>query len=112
MAHRAWRRILMRRALRWIKRFLVTLALLVTVSVIVVLIVLHTDWGRGKLRGYVEDALAARYPGSHIGTLDGSVLGTLTLRDVRVGDLATASKVDVDLALLPLLLHHARIDRL
>lgn len=107
----------MRRTWRWIRRIVVGLLALAFVLVTVVLIVLHTAWGRNFLRGRIEAALQAPFPGSSIGSLSGSVLGTVTLHDISLvapngHPIAIVDTLDVDLALLPLLGKTARIEHL
>ncbi|MBA3464569.1 MAG: translocation/assembly module TamB domain-containing protein [Deltaproteobacteria bacterium] len=107
----------MRRTWRWIRRIVVGLLATVIVAVAVVLILLHTAWGRNFLRGRIEAALQAPFPGSSIGSLSGSVLGTVTLHDISLvaadgHPIATVDALDVDLALLPLFGRTARIEHL
>lgn len=105
----------MRRLLRWIRRLVVGVLALALVGITVVLILLHTSWGRNFLRGRIEAAIQKPFPGSTIAWLTGSVLGTVTLHDVELvaGDgkpLAAVKELDVQLALLPLIGGTARIE--
>ena len=53
----------------------------------VALIILHTDYGRDKLRRELEDQLAEVFVrGATIQELDGSPLGTLELRNIVIDD--------------------------
>ena len=107
----------MRRTWRWIRRIVVGLLAFVIVAITVVLILLHTSIGRSFLRGRIEAALQGPFPGSSIGSLSGSVLGTVTLHDIALvaadgHPIANVDTLDVDLALLPLLGRTARIEHL
>lgn len=91
-----------RRVARW--TLLIALALIV-IGVGTALIVVHTDWGRNKIRGAIVSAMAESFPcGATVESLDGSVLGDVTLRGVRLqgcdGQPAvTADRVDLNLDL-------------
>ena len=72
----------MRRAVRWVLRFLATLATLCVVSVVALVIFVHTDCGRDRVRRTLEDELHATFPGgATIGRLDGSAFGELVAHD-------------------------------
>jgi hypothetical protein len=76
-----------RRGLRIARRIVLGLVALVVVAIAVVLILLHTDWGRDILRAQIESAAKLNLPGGlKIGKLEGSVLGRVTLRDVVIKD--------------------------
>ena len=107
----------MRRAWRWIWRLLVGLLALAVVGITVVVIALHTDWGRDLVRRRIVAALQRSFPGSTIGRLTGSVFGTVVAHDVELVGLdhrpiATIATLDIDLALWPLLGHTARVERI
>ena len=108
----------MRSALAWLARLAAGVALLALVVVAMLLVTAHTGWGREQLRLRVVDALRAAFPGgARVGALDGSLLGSLTLRDVELDradgqPLVTAAAVRVDLALWPLVVHTARVHEL
>jgi len=75
----------MRRVLRWLLRIAGALVALAVVAVIVLVIVLHTDWGRDQVRQRVQAALDESIRGEvRIGRLEGSVLGDLAVRDVVI----------------------------
>lgn len=108
----------MRRTLRWLKRIVLGSLALAVVAVGVALIVLHTDWGRERIRRQIEAALADEFPGgARVGKLEGSVLGELVLTDVELAALDGAPLVSigtltVDVALTPLASNTIRVDRL
>ncbi len=99
----------MRRAVRWFFRGVLLLLALVLVLGGAVVVAVHTDWGREQLRGRIEAALDARFRGDvHIGRLEGSPFGELTLVDVTIdgpdgGRAITVDRLHADLALRPLL---------
>jgi TamB, inner membrane protein subunit of TAM complex len=107
-----------RRLLRWIKRGVLGTLALTVFAVGAALIVLHTDWGRERLRRVAEAEIAEAFSrGARIGRIEGSVLGELVVRDVELqaADGRTYARVGelrIDLALRPLLGKVARIDRL
>ncbi|MBL9018933.1 MAG: hypothetical protein JNL83_32395, partial [Myxococcales bacterium] len=92
----------MRRMLRWLRRLVVGVLALALVGLAVVLILLHTSWGRNLVRARIEAALQEPFPGSSIARFTGSVLGTVTLHDVELvaGDgkqLLHVAELDVSL---------------
>jgi hypothetical protein len=103
--------------LRWLARFTLTLLALAAVSSGAVLIVLHTDWGRERIRRSAEDALERSFPGgARIGRFEGSVLGELVARDVelRAADGALWAKIGalrLELAFAPLIGKTAELER-
>ena len=42
---------------------------------------LHTHWGRERLRKEIVSQLQADFPGTSIGSLDGSIFGTLVAHE-------------------------------
>jgi hypothetical protein len=105
----------MRSALAWFARLALGLVLLAAVIVAMLLVTTHTGWGREQLRNRVQSALQDTFPGgAHVGALEGSLLGSLTLRDVELdhaggAPMVTIAAVRVDIALWPLAFHTARI---
>ncbi len=74
-----------RRVGRWAKRISLGLALLVVAIVVIALSVLHTDYGREKVRGIGNDQLAKLFVGGgSIGKVEGTPFGDLILRDVVI----------------------------
>jgi hypothetical protein len=80
-----------------------------------VLIILHTDWGRNIARSQVEARMNQAFTGgAKIGSLDGSVLGTMVLRDVVINGpdkkpAITIKKLSLGLGILPLFSKQARV---
>jgi hypothetical protein len=105
----------MRSALAWLARLALGVVLAAIVIVAMLLVTAHTGWGREQLRSRVEAALRDTFPGgAHVGALEGTVLGSLTLRDVELDrpdgkPLVTIAVLRVDLALWPLAIHTARV---
>jgi translocation and assembly module TamB len=103
--------------LRWLRRIVLAVVGIGVVAIGALAIALHTSWGREQLRARAERALADSFPGSHIGGLEGSVFGTLVVRDIAIAGadgraMATIGELDIEVALLPLLAKQVRIDRL
>src|SRR5215831_10736101 len=107
----------MRSLLRWLRRIALTTLALGVVGLAVALITAHTGWGREQLRHRIEAELRDQFPGgARVAAVDGSVLGTLTLRDVELDaadhrPLITAGTLDVSVALWPLAVRTVRLDR-
>ena len=75
----------MRRALRWLKRFVLAFLAITFVAVTAALIVLHTDWGRDKARTIVLAQIQQFFPGGiHVERIDGSVLGQVRLTNLTI----------------------------
>jgi TamB, inner membrane protein subunit of TAM complex len=108
----------MRSLLRWLRRIVTGVVLLVAVVIAVALVTAHTGWGREQLRARVEAVLQAKFPGgARIGAIEGSLLGTLTMRDLELDGrdhtpLVTIGTLDVAVALWPLLAGTAHVDNL
>lgn len=74
-----------RRGLRWVKQISLVLGLLVVAVVVIALSVLHTDYGRDKVRDIGNDQLAKLFVGGgSIGRVEGTPFGDLVLRDVVI----------------------------
>ncbi|MGE0549751.1 MAG: translocation/assembly module TamB domain-containing protein [Kofleriaceae bacterium] len=92
MPHRGWRR-----GIRIIGRVAAAVALVLVVALGSVLIVLHTDWGRARLRDQLVDGMSNALTGElEIGALEGSVLGELVLRDIVIRDRAGREAIRID----------------
>ncbi|CAN5914770.1 hypothetical protein BH11MYX3_BH11MYX3_28090 [soil metagenome] len=107
----------LRRGFRWLRRIVVGILALVVIAVTVVLIVLHTAWGRNVLKNQVVSQIQTFFPGTTIGSITGSVLGTLVLHDVHLvaldhKPLADVETLELDLSLLPLISKTAHMDLL
>ena len=107
----------MRPVLRWFRRIVLALLALGVLAIATVLIVLHTDWGRNIVRRKVEAALQSTFPGSTIGSITGSVLGTLVVHDVTLfakdkRELVRIDTLSLEVSLLPLIGKTARVDSL
>ena len=86
-----------RRVLRWIRRVVVGAVAFAVLAIAVVLIALHTDWGREQVRKRAEAALAESFPGgARIGRVEGSVLGALVLRDIVLRDAEQQPTITID----------------
>ncbi|HET9622697.1 MAG TPA: translocation/assembly module TamB domain-containing protein [Kofleriaceae bacterium] len=103
------------RGWRWVKRgALGTLGFLV-LAIGGAVGIIHTDWGRAKLRAIVEAQLANTFTGgATLGKLEGSPFTVLTLRDLVINGpdqkpAIAIKRLDVDVGLLPLISHQARV---
>ncbi len=77
----------LRRVLRIARKAIFVLLGLVVLALGVTLIALHTDWGRNRVRGVIEDQLASTFAGgAKVGALEGSILGDFTLVDIQLFD--------------------------
>lgn len=108
----------MRRVWRWIRRIVLATAVLVVIAIAIVVIGLHTAFGRELVRARIEAKLAeVVVGGAHLGAVEGSPFGTLVLRDLVLDGpdglpAITVPRISLELGLLPLLARHARIDDL
>jgi len=104
-----------RTAWRWSKRIVLGLLALVVVAVAGVLIVLHTDFGRGIARTQIEARLNTTFVGgASLGAVEGSPLGELVLRDLVINGpdhepAITVKKATLELGLLPLFSKQIRV---
>jgi hypothetical protein len=100
---------------RWIKRILLGTLGLVVIAVATVLIVMHTDWGRGIVRSQVEASLDQMIVGgAKVGKIEGSALGELTVHDVVLNGpdkkpAITIKKLRLRLGIAPLFSSRVRI---
>ena len=71
--------------MRWAKRIALGLMAFVVVAIATVLIVIHTDWGRSKVRAQVESIIAETFVGGgSLGKLEGSPFSELVVRDLVI----------------------------
>src|SRR5262249_52331913 len=102
----------------WLRRIALTAIALAAIALAAALITAHTAWGREQLRRRIEKALQNAFSdGARVAALEGSVLGTLTLREVEIDGrdhrpLVTAGTLRARVALWPLVVQTARIDSL
>lgn len=95
-------------ARKWIKRILLGLLLFLVVAVGVVLVVVHTNFGRELIRKQVEARLNDLFlGGGSVGRIEGSPFTELTMRDVVIngpdGEPALSAKaVKLGVGILPL----------
>jgi hypothetical protein len=108
----------MRGVLRWVKRIVIGALALTIIVTGVAMVILHTAWGRGRIKRSVEVSLADQFPGGvKVGELEGSIFGELVLSDVVIAAIdkqpaITIKTVRVRIGLSGLLEKTARIDRL
>src|SRR5262245_19775775 len=81
----------------------VRLLALVLVVVLGAVIAVQTDWGRGRIRATLESTLSKDMNGRiRIGRLDGNVLGTMVVSDIRLTDRYGRSMIAIDRATVSL----------
>jgi len=103
------------RAWRWLRRGGLGVVGLIALAVLGVLGVMHVSPGRELVRRLVEDQLAATFTGgASLGGVEGSPFTQLVLHDLVIrgpdGEPAiSAKRLTVELGLLPLLSHQARV---
>ncbi|MDB4953019.1 MAG: hypothetical protein JWO36_588 [Myxococcales bacterium] len=108
----------MRKTFKWIGRILLGVLGLVVLTIGVALIVLHTDWGRERVRRQVVASLQNTFTGgATIGRIDGSPFTDLILRDLVINgpDLKPAITIGtlrVHVSLWPLLSHDVKLGKL
>lgn len=108
----------MRSVLRWLRRLVTGVVLLVAIVTMVAIVTAHTGWGRAWLRAQIEARLQAPFPGgARVGAVEGSLLGTLTVRDLELDGrdhtpLVTIDRLDVAVALWPLVVGTVHVDTL
>ncbi|MBA3396864.1 MAG: translocation/assembly module TamB domain-containing protein [Deltaproteobacteria bacterium] len=104
-----------RKAWRWGKRIGLGLLSFIVLVVAAVLVVMHTGWGRSVMRKQVEARMNAMFTGgASIGSLEGSPLGELVMRDVVINGpdgkpAITIKRLRLDLGVLALVSKQARL---
>jgi len=74
-----------RKGMRWVKRVVLGLLALIVLAVVGVLVYIHTDYGRNKMRSIGNDQLANLFTGGgSIGKVEGTPFGDLVLKDVVI----------------------------
>jgi autotransporter translocation and assembly factor TamB len=94
---------------KWIKRILLGFLLFLVVAVGVVLVVVHTDFGRNLIRKQVEARLNEMFVGgATVGKIEGSPFTTLTIRGLVINGpdgapAISAQTVKIGVGILPLI---------
>ena len=105
-----------RRVLRIARRTALVLAAVLVVVIGLALILVHTDWGRAKIKRRIVDAMQETFPGGvTVGALEGSVVSDAVLRDVVINDRAghpviKIARLDLNLGLGGLLDDTIRVE--
>jgi len=82
---------------RWWVRLLAVLAVVALLLVLVTFLITNSDWGRERVRRYVEGLIQRNSHGLvHIGSVSGNLLQGITLHDVVITDSARAPFVKAD----------------
>jgi len=100
---------------RWLKRVAVGVVAFLALAVLAVVLAMHTGFGREMVRRQVEQRLAEVFTGgASVRLIEGSPLGTLRLHDLVINGpdrrpAITVKKLSVQVGILPLLSHQARV---
>ena len=82
---------------RWWVRLIAVLAVVALLLVLVTFLITNSDWGRERVRRYVEGLIQRNSHGLvHIGSVSGNLLHGITLHDVVITDSARAPFVKAD----------------
>src|ERR1700686_408574 len=88
---------LARHSNKWWVRLLAGVAVVVLLLVGAVYLITNSDWGRERVRRYVEGLIQSNSHGLvHIGSVTGNLLYGMTLHDVVISDSAHAPFVKAD----------------
>ncbi len=104
-----------RKAWRWGKRIGLGFLGFIVFVVAAVLVVMHTGWGRSVMRKQVEARMNAMFTGgASIGSLEGSPLGEMVIRDVVINGpdkrpTITIRRLRLDLGVLALVSQQMRL---
>lgn len=104
--------------LRWLKRIVLGLVVLVVVAIVGALAAIHTDWGRERVRQIAVDQLDNIFVGGvTVGKLEGSPFGELVVRDVVINGpdgkpAVKAGAIKLHIALTPLMHKQAHLEDL
>ncbi|HZJ68079.1 MAG TPA: hypothetical protein VFD36_31465, partial [Kofleriaceae bacterium] len=104
-----------RRGWRWAKRGALGALAFVVLAVGAAVLAMHTGWGREMVRRQVEERLAEVFTGgASVRLIEGTPLGELTLHDLVINGpdrrpAITVKKLTVQVGILPLLSHQARV---
>jgi autotransporter translocation and assembly factor TamB len=104
-----------RRGWRWFKRGTLALLAFIALAVIAAGLAMHTGWGREVVRAQVNDRLQTVFTGgASVRQIEGSPLTRLTLYDLVINGpdkrpAIAIKKLTVDVGILPLLSHQARV---
>jgi translocation-and-assembly-module (TAM) inner membrane subunit TamB-like protein len=103
------------RGWRWIKRGTLGAVAVIVLAVVAAIVAVHTGGGREVLRARIEHQLNTVFTGgASLGRIDGSPFGELTLHDVVIRGpdrrpAISVKRLTIELGLLPLLSHQARV---
>jgi hypothetical protein len=98
---------MMRKILRWAWRILGGAIAFVILLVAIAIGVVHTEWGRQRMKKEIETQLQAEFPGSTVGSLQGTPFGTLIASGITIAGkdgrpFITIAELTIDASLKPL----------
>lgn len=98
---------MMRKVLRWVWRILGGAIAFVVLLVAIAIGAIHTEWGRQRMKKEIEAQLQAEFPGSTVGSLQGTPFGTLIASGITIAGkdgrpFITIAELTVDASLKPL----------
>lgn len=98
---------MMRKVLRWVWRIVGGAIAFVILLVAIAIGAVHTEWGRQRMKKEIETQLQAEFPGSTVGSLQGTPFGTLIASGITIAGkdgrpFVTIAELTIDASLKPL----------
>lgn len=108
---------MLRKILRWTYRVVGGVMALAIVLVAMAIGAVHTQWGRQRIKQEIESQLRAEFPGSTVGSLQGSPFGTLVASGITIAGkdgrpFVTIATLSLDVQLRPLARRVIRLQRI
>jgi autotransporter translocation and assembly factor TamB len=108
---------MLRKVLRWTYRIVGGVIALAVLLVAIVIGAVHTQWGRQRIKAEIQSQLRAEFPGSTIGSVQGSPFGTLVVSGITITGkdgrpFVTIATLTVDVQLRPLLRRVVRLQNI
>lgn len=98
---------MLRKILKWVYRIVGGAIAFVILLVAIAVGAVHTEWGRQRMKKEIETQLRAEFPGSTVGSLQGTPFGTLIASGITIAGkdgrpFITIATLTVDASLKPL----------
>lgn len=98
---------MLRKVLRWVWRIVGGAIAFVILLVAIAVGAVHTEWGRQRMKKEIESQLQAQFPGSTVGSLQGTPFGTLIASGITIAGkdgrpFITIAELTIDASLKPL----------